>query len=362
MADTPDRESQTEEPTEKRIADAVEKGNVPFSRETVTFGSLLALVFVLHFMAPWSAAGIVSALRGILVHAGDISLSDREAVAQLLLGLGMALLAVVLPVLGLLAAGPILGSLAQNVPSAAGERIAPKASRISPLGGLRRLFGKAGIVEFLKSMVKLATVFALVAVMVWEDMGALSSAHRLDPADLPARILGWLAEIVVALTVVALLGAIVDLVWSRFRWRRELRMTRQEIKDEMKEAEGDPQLKARIRSIARQLSSRRMLDKLPEATMVIVNPTHFAVALRYDRVAAPAPVVVAKGVDHLALRIREIAMAHDIPVIENKPLARALYDAVEIDQQIPPEFYRAVAEIIHFINSRRRPTVPVRLN
>lgn len=137
-------------------------------------------------------------------------------------------------------------------------------------------------------------------------------------------------------------------------------MTRQEIKEEVKQAEGDPHVKQRIRTIARQLSSRRMLTKLPTATMVVVNPTHYAVALRYDKGEALTPTVVAKGVDFLAQKIREIAKEHDIPVIENKPLARSLYDTVNLDAEIPPEFYRAVAEIIHFINTRRRPQVPVR--
>lgn len=131
-------------------------------------------------------------------------------------------------------------------------------------------------------------------------------------------------------------------------------MTHQEVKQEMKEAEGDPHLKARIRSIARQRSSRRMLDNLPAASMVITNPTHYAVALRYVRGEGGAPVVVAKGVDHMALRIREVASEHSVPLIENRPLARGLYEQVDIDEQIPPEFYRAVAEIIHYLNARGR--------
>lgn len=359
MAETPDRESQTEEPTEKRIFDAVEKGNVPFSRETVTFGSLLALVFVLNFVTPWSAGQVAGPLRAILVHAGEIDLGDREAAATLIATLGEALMTPILPVLALLAAGSIIGSLAQNVPSAAAERITPKASRISPLAGLRRLYGKAGLVEYLKSVIKLILVFGIAATMVWQDAGAFMAALRLDTAILPHSILGWLAEIVLALCLISLMAALADLAWSRFKWRRELRMTRQQVKEEMKEAEGNPEVKSRIRSIARQLSSRRMLEKLPMATLVVVNPTHYAVALRYERSEAAAPVVVAKGVDHLALRIREIAAGHDIPVIEDKPLARALYDSVDLDAQIPPAFYRAVAEIIHFVNSRRPPLVPL---
>lgn len=360
MADQPDRESQTEEPTEKRLSDAIDKGKVPFSRETVTFGSLLALAVVLHYLAPWSAAHLLETLRGLLISAGELSLSDREAATGLIVVLGSMLAVAVLPVLGMLAAGSVISSLAQNVPSAAAERVTPRLSRISPTAGFHRIFGKAGLLEFGKSLVKLCCVFAVAATLVWQDTGAFLASIRIDPALLPGRTLAMVAAIVIALCIVSLLAAVADLAWSRFRWRRDLRMSRQDIKEEMKQAEGDPHIKSRIRSIARQMSSRRMLDKLPTATMVVVNPTHYAVALRYERSEAPAPVVVAKGVDFLALRIRETATLHDIPVIENKSLARALYDSVDVDAQIPPEFYRAVAEIIHFITSRRRPVVPVR--
>ena len=188
-------------------------------------------------------------------------------------------------------------------------------------------------------------------------LGDFVSALQMDPLVLPQRVNAMVTGIVVPLCLFSLLLALFDITWSRLKWRRDLRMTRHDIKEEMKQAEGDPHIKARIRAIARQRSSRRMLDKLPRATMVIVNPTHYAVALRYAREESGAPIVIAKGVDFLALRIREIAAVHDIPLIEDQPLARSLYGAVEIGAQIPPEFYRAVAEILHYL-SRRRP-VPV---
>ena len=172
-----------------------------------------------------------------------------------------------------------------------------------------------------------------------------------DPALLPSLLRDLASDALLPLLILSLLLALADLVWSRFRWRRDLRMTKQEVKEEMKEAEGNPFIKGRIRGLARQRSSRRMLEKLPEASMVITNPTHYAVALRYRREEGGAPVVIAKGVDHMARKIREIATENQIPLIENRPLARSLYDQVEIDAQIPPEFYRAVAEIIHYLNN-----------
>ena len=145
---------------------------------------------------------------------------------------------------------------------------------------------------------------------------------------------------------------VADIVWSRIRWRTDLRMTRQELKDEFKQSEGDPLVKSRLRSLARDRARRRMIAAVPTATVVIANPTHFAIALKYDRAKGGAPVVVAKGADLIALRIREIASRHSVPIIEDKPLARALYDAVEVGQWIPPEFYRAVAKILHLLYTR----------
>jgi flagellar biosynthetic protein FlhB len=207
--------------------------------------------------------------------------------------------------------------------------------------------------EFVKSVIKLTVVAAIIWITLKRDLPRFVSALSADPYLLPDLMLDLATGILVPLLILALALAIADLVWSRFRWRRELRMTHHDVKQEMKEAEGDPLLKARIRQNARQ-RSHRMLESLPTASMVITNPTHYAVALRYTRGEGGAPVVVAKGVDHLALRIREIATEHAVPLIENRPLARSLYDQVDIDEQIPPEFYRAVAEIIHYLNSRGR--------
>ena len=359
MSDTADRESRTEEPTEKRLSEAVEKGNVPFAREAVNFGSFLALYLVCAVFVASMAREVAVVLRGLLGNAGTIRLDDRESVENLLVAAGYGTAATVVPVLAILAGGSILGSLLQNVPSAASDRIAPKASRISPASGWQRIFGKSGLAEFGKSVVKLLAVVAVTFFSIRGNLGEFANALQTDPLALPQSVLGMVTGIILPLTLFSLLLALFDVTWSRFKWRLDLRMTRHDIKEEMKQAEGDPQIKARIRAIARQRSSRRMLEKLPKATMLIVNPTHYAVALRYAKEESGAPVVIAKGVDFLAQRMREIATAHDIPLIENKPLARSLFDSVEIDAQIPAEFYRAVAEIIHYLNSRRKTPVPI---
>ena len=354
MADGEDQDSKTEEPTGKRVSEAIEKGNVPFAREATLFGSMAAILASFVLLGSWSASNLMQMLASMLDVSGSLRLEDREAAAGLLVTLLFSSVTAVLPIFAMIAGGTVISSLMQNVPSAASDRIVPKLNRISPAAGWKRLFGKNGWIEFGKSCLKLITVCCVMFTVVRGEFHRLLDVLYAEPRLLPGLLMDLTLKVLVALTVLALSFAIADLAWSRIKWRRDLRMTPHEVKEEMKQAEGDPHIKARIRNIGRQRSSRRMLEKLPGATMVIANPTHFAVALRYAREEGGAPVVVAKGIDFMALRIREKAAEHSVPVVENKPLARALYDKVELDQQIPAEFYRAVAEIIHYLHGRQR--------
>jgi flagellar biosynthesis protein FlhB len=360
VADDEDQESKTEEPTEKRLSEAVEKGNVPFAREAALFGSLAATFTACLLFGGWPVAQLLPLLSALLDRSGSIRLDDREGVANLLAIVVTDGATAILPALAMISAGTVIASLVQNVPSAASDRIVPKLNRISPVAGWNRLFGKAAWVEFAKSCVKLLMTVTVVFFVIRSEFAGFAAALYTEPALFPPWLMAKTVNALIAFTILALVLAIGDLAWSRIKWRRGLRMTRHEVTEEMKQAEGDPHIKARIRNIARQRTSRRMLEKLPTATMVIANPTHFAVALRYVREEGGAPVVVAKGIDFMALKIRERAAEHEVPVVENKPLARALYDQVEIDQQIPPEFYRAIAEIIHYLHGRRQLPVPPR--
>jgi flagellar biosynthetic protein FlhB len=354
MAEEQDEESKTAEPTEKRIADAVEKGNVPLAREAMLAGSLAAIIATLLLFGGWSVMRLTVTLRETLTTAGGITLEDREAAAIFLVRLAGDVALAVLPIMAVVAGGTVVTALIQNVPSMAEERITPRLSRISPFAGWKRLFGKAGLVEFAKAVLKLTAAAAILWFVLRRDISRFAAALTTEPGLLPSLLLELAVSTLLPLLGLALLIALGDLIWARLRWRNELRMTHHEVRQEMKEAEGDPLIKARIRTIARQRFSKRMLENLPRASMVITNPTHYAVALRYVREEGGAPVVVAKGVDHLALKIRELATEHDVPLVENRPLARGLYDQVDVEQQIPPEFYRAVAEIIHYLNSRGR--------
>lgn len=242
----------------------------------------------------------------------------------------------------------------QNVPRFVLERIKPKFSNISISSGFKRIYSKRGFIEFLKTSAKLIGVTILVYFAIFKNKDLFINAFMYNQASLPVYIKDHLSKLVVTILIYITIIAAFDIVWSRVKWRRDLRMSHQELKDEHKQIEGDPMLKARMRSLARSRSQNRMLQKVPQASVIITNPTHFSIALRYSPPQDIAPVVIAKGQDLIALKIREIAKEHNIEIIENVELARSLYKKVEIDQIIPEEFYYSVAEIIRYINQQHK--------
>jgi flagellar biosynthetic protein FlhB len=247
----------------------------------------------------------------------------------------------------------VVASVAQNPPRFVPDRIMPDLSRLSPRAGFVRVFGPRGWTEFFKNVLKIAAVVAIVGLILDNRWALLETSMFNDVYDLPQRVLKLCLDVVAAVLVATLVVASADLVWARIHWRRDQRMSRQELKEEVRQSEGDRLIKARLRSLRLDRSRKRMLAAVPRATMVVANPTHYAVAMRYVRAEGGAPIVLAKGVDLIALKIREIAEQHEIPIVEDRPLARALYDAVAVDSAIPSEFYRAVAEIVHLIQEKR---------
>ena len=353
MAEGEDKDSKTEEATEKRVRDAMEQGNVPFSRELPTLLSLVSIVLAGSFMFSDSVVRLRNSLSRFMDNPGDWPLENSADAVALLRSVVLDAGALLLPAVLLLMFAGVAGSLLQNPPRLVGQRILPQLSRISPLAGWGRIFGVAGLVEFLKSVFKLIAVTIVGFLAMKAAQYDVLSAMFMDPVTLPAlsrgiliRITGWIAALTLALVVV-------DLVWSRQHWRKELRMSRQELKEEFKHSEGNPQVKARMRALAKSRARKQMIAAVPKATLVITNPTHFAIALRYVRSEGGAPRVLAKGADLLALKIREVAEEHGVPLIEDKLLARSLYENVEVDQLIPPEFYKAVAEIIYYLHLRK---------
>ncbi len=359
MADEPDKDSKTEEPTEKKIRDAFERGFVPFSREAATLASLLGILVIISFVLVDGVAHLNVSLGRLLDNPGGWSLESGADATRLFQAIGMDAARLLLPVVVILATAGIAASLLQNAPRIVLDRVQPQLSRLSISKGWRRVFGVQGQVEFFKAAFKLVAVALLGFLLLRSAQHDVMSATFMDPAALPGLALGLSSRLVATVAVAAIVLVAADIVWSRLFWHGELKMTRQEIKDELKQVDGDPIVKARLRSLARDRMRKRMIAAVPRATLVIANPTHFAVALRYVREEGGAPLVVAKGQDLIALRIREIAVEHGIPVIENKSLAQSLYRSVEVDKMIPPEFYKAVAEIVFYLFARQAQTRPV---
>lgn len=353
MAEEQDRDSKTEEPTQKRITDAIEKGNIPRSREASMFASLLGILIVFAFLAGPGSAPLADRMALLIDNPGEFHLETGADAVGLLMGIAMQAGLFLLPIIAVLAVAGFAASFFQNAPRFTTEQVKPKLSRISLSSGWKRLFGGQGRIEFLKSLFKLLAVGLVVAFTLSGDRGPVIDSMFADPTGMPGLVLSLVIRLVSAICVTLVVLVAADIVWSRLRWRTDLRMTRQELKDELKQAEGNPLLRARRRSLARDRARRSMIAAVPRATLVVANPTHYAIALHYDRSVGGAPRVLAKGADLIALRIREIAGQHNVPIVEDKPLARALYDAVQVDQMIPPEFYRAVAKILYFLYSRQ---------
>lgn len=348
-----DKDSKTEEATEKKIKDALDKGNVPVSKEAATFAGILASLTLAHFVIADDVARIVDLMRRLIDDPGGIALHDARDATTLMHAIALGMGAFLAPVVGVLLAFGLAASVLQTPPRFARDRIVPKLSRISPVQGFKRIFGVQGWVELAKAIVKFVVVFAAVGLLVRVDAWRVVSAMYADPTQIPEIILSLTIRLLSVVCVAIVVLVVADIAFTRLKWRKDLRMSKRELKDEFKQAEGDPLVKARMRSLARDRARRRMIADVPRATIVLANPTHLAIALRYVREEGGAPIVVAKGQDLVALKIREIAESHGIPVIEDKPLARSMYDAVEVDRPIPAEFYRVVAELLYFFYYRK---------
>lgn len=353
MADAVDKDSKTEDATEKKIRDTVEQGKLPHSRETAILASFVAILVFTVFYAKDAIVDLGTFLSMFLEKPEAWPMETETDVIALYKTVIMEVGRAVVSLLVLLVVAGVGASVFQNMPQFVGERIRPQLSRISIAKGWNRMFGVQGWVEFLKSLGKLGFAIAVLVFTLSEDHRKLLTGMITNPVAFSLVIRGIAVDILVAIVFVMALIAAVDLVWSRFHWRQDLRMSKQEVKDEMKQAEGDPIIKSRLRSLARDRARRRMMTAVPRATLIIANPTHFSIALKYVRDEDAAPVVLAKGQDLVALKIREIAREHNIPIFEDVALARSMYKQVSVDSVIPSQFYQAVAELVRIVYSKK---------
>lgn len=353
MSEQPDEDSKTEEPSEKKLSDALKKGNTPVSREVSVFVSLVGMLIIVKFVLWDGALQLSIFLSRFIDNPGAWRFDQSQTAVNLLETVSQWGFLFLLPIIVILIFGALTGSFLQNMPSMVLHRIKPDFSKLSFKKGFKRVFGSQGWVEFSKAVFKFATVSIVVSILLNSELDEIMSALYKQPGSLPDILLGLTTKLLATITVATSLMVAADVAWTRKQWFKNLRMTKQEVKDEHKQAEGDPILKAKRLSLARDRLRKRMIAAVPQATVVITNPTHFSIALRYESEQDAAPMVIAKGQDIIALKIREVAEANNIPMVENRLLAQGLYKQVEVDQMIPEEFYRAVAEIINFVSQQQ---------
>ena len=352
MSDENDSSDKTEDPTQKRLDDAHEKGDVAKSQEVNTWFVLAGATLVLSSFHGSIGGGILAPLRNLVANSWMIR-TDGAGLMALTQSLGYSMMAALGVPFLMFALAAIAGNMVQHRMVWSGESLKPKFNKISPGAGFKRIFGKQGVANFVKGLFKVIALGAVMTAVLWPERYRLEAMVRFDVSSImvvTTSLTLQLMGVVVAMLAVVAIG---DFFFQYRTWFEKQKMSLQDIKMEYKQSEGDPHIKGKLRQLRQQRMKKRMMAAVPQASVIITNPTHYAVALRYER-GMPAPICVAKGIDTLALKIREIAGKHDIPIVENVPLARALHATVEVDGEIPVEHYHAVAEIIGYVMGLKR--------
>jgi flagellar biosynthetic protein FlhB len=352
MAGENDETEHTEDPTQRRLDEAINRGDVARSPEVNTWFMIAGGAMVLMVFAGPMAQTLETSFRGILANSYQVP-ADPSALAHFAEGLAIRVVtALAVPIL-MLALAALLGSMIQHRILFSVEPIIPHLSKISPAAGLARLFSMQALANFAKGLAKLTIFGAVIAALLWPQRQQLRGLIGLDPAAILPFAQSLTMQMLGAVVAILAVVAAADYLFQYRQWYERQKMSVREMKEEFRQSEGDPMIKGKLRQMRQARARKRMMAAVPKASIVITNPTHYAIALQYER-GMNAPVCVAKGVDLIARKIREVAEAHGIPVVENPPLARALHGTVEIDQEIPPEHYRAVAEIIGYLMRLRR--------
>jgi flagellar biosynthetic protein FlhB len=360
MAEQDDADDRTEEPSQRKLDQAREKGDIIYSAEVGTAFSLIAATAILSFLSGPIASEIAHGFIAFIAAPQQFS-TDPAALRAIGIAAGIKMLMIFGMVSVALALAGLAARYVQDKPTFTAERLTPKLDKLDPIKGFGRVFGKAAVSSFLKSMLKFVVVGSALGWALWPKDAELQRISLLDPAALLPFVKDKAVAMLIAMTSAAALLAAVDYIFTRQSYMKRQRMSHREIKEEMRQSEGDPMVKAKLRQIRHERARKRMLAQVPQASVVITNPTHYAVALRYEQGETPAPICLAKGADDVALRIREVAEEHNIPIVEDPPLARALFAAAEVDEPIPREHYETVAKVIGFVMrlAKRRGRVSV---
>jgi flagellar biosynthetic protein FlhB len=352
MADENDSSDKTEDPTQKRLDDAHERGDVAKSQEINTWFVIAGGTLVLSTFSGSIGGGILMPLRNLIAKSWMLH-TDGASLLLLTQSLGYSLMAALGVPFLMLALAAIAGNMVQHRLVWSAESLKPKFSKVSPGAGAKRIFGKQAAANFAKGLFKVIALGAVMTAILWPERLRLEGFVHLDPAALLGATTGLTVHLMGAVVAMLAVVAIADYLFQYRTWFERQKMSLQEMKEEFKQSEGDPHIKGKLRQLRQARMKKRMMAAVPKASVIITNPTHYAVALSYER-GMSAPICVAKGIDNIALKIREIAGKHDIPIVENVPLARALYASVDIDEEIPVEHYHAVAEIVGYVMGLKR--------
>ena len=353
FADGPDGEK-TEDPTEKKLSDARKKGQVAKSKEISNAFGLLAAFLVLRFYTETMGERLVGMFSLVLDdlpeylknYDGRVNLTSINA---LLYEVFLQVLLLIAPILVIFLIVDFVCDVAQVKWKPTLDPLKPKGSKLNPLSGFKRIFSKQSLVELLKAILKIFIIAYVAYSYLKKNFTGLFLVYDMTLNQSISNIGNLLINMGIRISVAYLIIAFADYAYQKWKYKDDLKMTKQEVKDEYKQAEGDPQVKGKIKQKMQEASRRRMMQDLPRADVVITNPTHYAVAIVYDAEKYDAPVVLAKGADYMAQKIKEVARENDIEIVENKPLARMLYANVEIGEMVPPELYQSVAEVLAFV-------------
>lgn len=335
----------TEEPTPKKKKDARKQGNIAKSAEVNKAMTFIAILVVIYMMS----GSIISELQGFIVNilSGDFSMTMNDNTIKILMfKVMMSFMKIVLPISLIIMVFGILGSLIQTGLFFSMESLKPKFSKLNPLTGLKNMFSMKAIVNLIKSMVVICIMIYLGYSFMSKNFEGIIKSGDIYLPYMFNIVLDLIKSILTSITLAVAVVAALDYGYEKFSHKKGLKMTKQEVKEEYKQMEGDPHIKGKIKQKQRQMANQRMIQAVPSSTVIVTNPTHISIAIRYEQGKDTTPIVVAKGADEVAFRIREIAKSHDIPIIENVPLARLIYKEVDIDQEIPEEMYKAVAEVL----------------
>lgn len=341
----------TEEATAKRLDDARKEGQVNKSQELVTAAMLFALFISIKIFVGYMADNFIKAFpeNYTTIHVYATEMPNIGFFTALLRQGYIRILITTLPMFAIAIIVAFGVNVAQVKWKPTAKPLQPKLDKISPLKGFKRMFSADKIFELVKSVVKIALVFYIAWTTIVKDYDTIKIFYELELLQAVKYIGNFVINMGVKISAIYLLIGFADFIYHYFKFKKDMRMTKQEVKDEFKQTEGDPQIKGRIKQKMREASQRRMMEKVPGADVVITNPTHFACALKYDKAVSSAPVLVAKGADFVAQKIKEVARENKVPIVENKALARMLYTNVDLDSEIPPELYAMAAEVLSYV-------------